>query len=90
MGLNTQIQGSWSCVSNIRKTPQQNDVTKKMNKTIAKKARCLRLNAKLTKNFWAEAVSMACFLINKSLRVALDGKVTEEVWTGNAINYSNF
>ena len=60
-----------------------------MNRTIAEKARCLRLNAKLAKNFWAEAVSMACFLINRSRRVTLDEKVPEEVWTGNAIDYSN-
>jgi hypothetical protein len=33
-------------------------------------------------------VSMTCYLINKSLRAALDGKVAEEVWTGNAIDYS--
>ena len=60
-----------------------------MNRTIAKKARYLRLNAKLTKNFLAEAVSMACFLINRPSKVALDGKVAEKVWTGNAIDYSN-
>ena len=73
----------------IRKIPQQNGVAERMNRTIAEKARCLRLNAKLAKNFWAEAVSMACFLINRSPRVALDGKVAEEVWTGNAVDYSN-
>ena len=50
-----------------------------MNRTIAEKARCLRLNAKLAKNFWAEAVSMACFLINRSPRVALDEKVAKKV-----------
>ena len=60
-----------------------------MNRTITEKERCLGLNAKLTKNLWAEAVSMACFLINRSPRVALDGKVAEEVWTGNAVDYSN-
>ena len=60
-----------------------------MNRTIVEKAKCLRLNAKLTKNFWAEAVSMACFLINRSPKVALNGKVVEEVWTGNAVDYSN-
>ena len=73
----------------VRKTPQQNGVAERMNRTIAEKARCLRLNAKLAKNFWADAVSMACFLINRSPRVALDGKVAEEVWTGNAVDYSN-
>ena len=73
----------------VHKTPQQNGVAERMNRTITKKARCLRLNAKLAKNFWAKAVSMACFLINRSPGVALDGKVAEEMWTGNAVDYSN-
>ena len=30
---------------------------------------------------------MACYLINKSPRAALDGKVTEEEWTGNEVDY---
>jgi hypothetical protein len=34
-------------------------------------------------------VSMACYLINRSPRVALDGKVIEEVWTGNEVDYSS-
>jgi hypothetical protein len=58
-----------------------------MNRSIAKKARCLRLNAGLVKNLWANAVSMACYLINMSPRVALEGKVAEEVWTGNEVDY---
>jgi len=33
-------------------------------------------------------VSMACYLINRSPRVSLDGKVPEEVWTGNEVDYS--
>ena len=32
---------------------------------------------------------MACFLINRSPRVALNGKVADEVWTRNAVDYSN-
>jgi hypothetical protein len=31
---------------------------------------------------------MACYLINRSSRVALDGKVAEEVWTSNEVDYS--
>ena len=45
------------------------------------------LNAGLVKIFWADVVSMACYLINRSPRAALDGKVAEEVWTGNEVNY---
>ena len=35
----------------LRKTPQQNGVAERMNKIIAEKTRCLRLNAKLARNF---------------------------------------
>jgi hypothetical protein len=33
-------------------------------------------------------VSMACYLINRSLRATLDGKVADEVWTSNEVDYS--
>jgi hypothetical protein len=72
----------------VRKTPQQNGVAERLNRTITETARCLRLNAELPKFFWAEAVDMACYIINRSPRVALDGKVAEEVWTGQEVDYS--
>uniref|UniRef100_A0A2N9FN54 Integrase catalytic domain-containing protein n=1 Tax=Fagus sylvatica TaxID=28930 RepID=A0A2N9FN54_FAGSY len=72
----------------VRKTPQQNGVAERLNKTITETARCLRLNTELPKIFWAEAVDMACYIINRSPRVALDGKVAEEVWTGQEVDYS--
>ncbi|KAL6326996.1 hypothetical protein AAG906_012680 [Vitis piasezkii] len=42
----------------------------------------------LEKKFWAEAMNMACYLINRSPRATLDGKVAKEVWTGNPVDYS--
>jgi hypothetical protein len=33
-------------------------------------------------------MSMACYLINRSLRVTLGGKVGKEVWTGNEVDCS--
>ncbi|KAE8658140.1 Retrovirus-related Pol polyprotein from transposon TNT 1-94 [Hibiscus syriacus] len=67
----------------VRKTPQQNGVVERMNRSLNERARCLRLNAGLPKHFWAEAVNMACYLINRSPRASLAGKVAEEVWTGH-------
>ena len=58
-----------------------------MNRSIAERARCLRLNAGLAKIFWVDVVSMACYLINRSLKAVLDGKVAEEVWTNNEVDY---
>jgi hypothetical protein len=72
----------------VRKTPQQNGVAERLNRTITETARCLRLNARLPKVFWAEAVNMACYIINRSPRVALDGKVAKEVWTRQEVDYS--
>jgi transposase InsO family protein len=63
----------------VCKTPHQNGVAERMNRSIAERAQCLRLNAGLAKILWADAVSMACYLINRSPRIALDGKVAEEV-----------
>uniref|UniRef100_A0A2N9F230 Reverse transcriptase Ty1/copia-type domain-containing protein n=1 Tax=Fagus sylvatica TaxID=28930 RepID=A0A2N9F230_FAGSY len=40
------------------------------------------------KRHFTEAVDMACYIINRSPRVALDGKVAEEVWTGQEVDYS--
>ena len=72
----------------VCKTPQQNGISERMNRSLAERARCLRLNAGLPKCFWAEAVSMACYLINRSPRASLGGKVTEEVWAGNDVDLS--
>jgi hypothetical protein len=72
----------------VWKTTQQNGVAERLNRTITETARCLRLNAELPKIFWAEVVDMACYIINRSPRVALDGKVDEEVWTGQEVDYS--
>ena len=72
----------------IWKTPQQNSVAKRMNRSLAERDRCIKLNVELEKKFWTEVVSMACYLINRSPMVALDGKVVEEVWTSNEVDYS--
>jgi len=73
----------------VRKTTQQNGVVERMNRSLTKRARCLRLNAGLPKGFWAEVVSMKCYLINRSPRASLGGKVAEEVWTKNAVDFSH-
>ena len=59
----------------IRRTPQQNGMAERLNRTIGEIARCLRLNVGLPKVFWVEAVNMACYILNRSPRAMLDGKL---------------
>ena len=42
----------------------QNGVAERMNRTLLERARCMLSNAGLDKEFWAEAVSSACYLVN--------------------------
>ncbi|KAL0301598.1 UNVERIFIED_CONTAM: hypothetical protein Sradi_6436600 [Sesamum radiatum] len=60
-----------------------------MNRSLTERERCLRLNAGLPKSFWVEAVSMACYLINILQQASLGGKVAEEVWIDNLVNFEH-
>ena len=66
----------------VRGTPQQNGVAERMNRTLLEKVRCMLLNAGLSKQFWAEAVTYACHLINRLPAAANDGKTPIEMWRG--------
>ena len=48
----------------------------------------LRLTAGLEEGFWAEAISMAVFLINRTPSIAIDMKIPEEVWKREPVDYS--
>lgn len=63
-------------------TPELNGVAERMNRTLVEKAKCLLLNAKLNKQYWAEAVHTAAYLINRTPTKSLSYKTPEEMWTG--------
>ncbi|GJX96362.1 putative ribonuclease H-like domain-containing protein, partial [Tanacetum coccineum] len=50
--------------SNAR-TLQQNEVAKRMNKTLIKAARTMLADSLIPATFWAEAVSIACYIFNR-------------------------
>lgn len=45
------------------------------------------LNAELPKTIWPEAISTACFLINRLSSIAIEKKTLEEVWIGSPLDY---
>lgn len=46
-------------------------------------------STKLSMSFWAEALSMAYYLVNRSLSYNLKCYVPQHVWSGRKINYSH-
>ena len=69
-------------------TPQENGVSKRMNRMIMECARCMRLHVGLPLQFWADAVNTAVYLINRGPSSTLDGGIPEEAWTGKQVKYS--
>lgn len=70
-------------------TPEQNGLAERMNRTLVEKAKCLLLNSRLDKPFWAEAVSTAAYIINRSPTKALEYKTPYEMWSGKKPNINN-
>jgi len=72
----------------VWKTPQQNGVAECMNRTLLERARCMLSTANLSKDFWAEAINMACYLVNRYPSTAIECKTPVEVWFGTPTDYS--
>ncbi|XP_016540818.1 uncharacterized protein LOC107841395 [Capsicum annuum] len=70
------------CHFTVRKIPQQNGVSERMNKSLVEKVRCMLSNAGLGRKFWAEAVTYAQHLINHLPSSAIGSKTPLEVWSG--------
>nr|GFA78357.1 retrovirus-related Pol polyprotein from transposon TNT 1-94 [Tanacetum cinerariifolium] len=67
--------------SNAR-TPQQNGVTKRRNRTLIEAARTMLADAKLPVTFWAEAVNTACYVQNRVLVNKSQNKTPYELFNG--------
>ncbi|GAU43236.1 hypothetical protein TSUD_241260 [Trifolium subterraneum] len=63
-------------------TPQHNGLCERRNRTIMDMTRCILKEKGLPNEFWGEAVTIACYVLNKSPTKILD-KVPEEIWNGS-------
>lgn len=72
----------------IPANPQQNRVAERMNKTPLESVRCLISSFGVGKHFWAEAVSVATYLINKFPSFGIGGSIPDEMCYGEKSNYS--
>ncbi|GJU96922.1 retrovirus-related pol polyprotein from transposon TNT 1-94 [Tanacetum coccineum] len=69
----------------VARTPQQNGVAERKNRTLIEAARTMLADSKLPTTFWAEAVNTACYVQNR-----LDGKVDEGFFVGYSVNSKAF
>nr|GFA99199.1 putative ribonuclease H-like domain-containing protein [Tanacetum cinerariifolium] len=63
----------------IPRTPQQNGITERKNKTLIEAARTLLANSLLPIPFWAEAVNIACYVQNRVLVTKPHNKTSYEL-----------
>ena len=52
--------------------------------TVLEKVRCMLSNVGLPKNFWAESLAYACYLVNSFPSSTIEGKTPLEVWSEKA------
>ncbi|GJS86323.1 putative ribonuclease H-like domain-containing protein [Tanacetum coccineum] len=67
---------------NVARTPQQNGVAERRNRTLIEAARTMLADSKLPTTFWAEAVSTDCYVLNRVLVVKPHNKTPYELFRG--------
>nr|GEU32355.1 hypothetical protein [Tanacetum cinerariifolium] len=75
--------------SNAR-TPQQNRVAERKNKTFIEAARTMLADSKLPTMFWTEVVRTACYVLNRVLVTSPHNKTPYALVTGNIPYVSHF
>ncbi len=80
------ISHNFSCA----RTPQQNGVVERKNRTLQEMARTLLHESNVEKYFWAEAINTSCYILNRvSIRKILN-KTPYELWKNRKPNISYF
>ena len=64
----------------VPKTPEQNGVAERMNRTFVETVRAMLSDSKLPKKFWAEVLSTTSYVRNRSLTTAVKSMTPYEVW----------
>ncbi|GJY75531.1 putative ribonuclease H-like domain-containing protein [Tanacetum coccineum] len=66
----------------VARTPQQNRVVERRNRTLIEAARTMLADSKLPTTFWVEAINTACYVQNRMLVVKPYNKTPYEVFHG--------
>ena len=76
------IQHQLSCP----RTPQQNGVAERINRTIVEAARSMLHGRGVGKEFWAEAIATAVYVRNRCTSKVLPSRTPMELWSGEKPN----
>ncbi|GJV04413.1 putative ribonuclease H-like domain-containing protein [Tanacetum coccineum] len=76
--------------TSIARTPQQNGVVERRNRTLVKAARTMLIFSKASEFLWAEAISSACFTQNRSIVHTRHNKTPYELIRGRKPNVQYF
>ncbi|GJR72167.1 putative ribonuclease H-like domain-containing protein [Tanacetum coccineum] len=66
----------------VDRTPQQNGVAKRKNRTLIEAARTMLADSRLPTTFWAEAVNISCYVQNRVLVIKPYNKTPYELFLG--------
>ncbi|GKA75107.1 putative ribonuclease H-like domain-containing protein [Tanacetum coccineum] len=85
----TEIENQLNHEVKVIRTPQQNGVAERKNRTLIESARTMLAVSLLSTVFWAEAVNTACYVLNRVLVTKPQNKTPYELITGkiSIINY---
>ncbi|KAL0858839.1 hypothetical protein ABMA27_011295 [Loxostege sticticalis] len=70
-------------------TPEQNGLAERMNRTLVERAKAMLFDANLKKEYWAEAVATAAYIVNRSPSRVLAEVTPFEKWSGKKPNISH-
>ncbi|GJV98029.1 putative ribonuclease H-like domain-containing protein [Tanacetum coccineum] len=73
----------------VARTPQQNRVAERKNITLIEATRTMLADSKLPTMFWTEAVSTACYVLNRVLVTRPHNKTPYELLSGKVPNISH-
>nr|GFC35706.1 ribonuclease H-like domain-containing protein [Tanacetum cinerariifolium] len=66
----------------VARTPQQNGVAERKNRTLIEATRTILADSKLPTTFWAEVVNTACYVQNRVLVIKPHNKTPYELFLG--------
>ena len=72
------------------RTPQQNGVVERKNRSLEEMARTMLCENNLPKYFWAEAINTSCYILNRVSIHSILKKTPYEIWNNRKPNISCF